>query len=46
MEVTPQPTPEPTPEPKRSSFFDLRAWARDLVVSLFIAGILDRKSVV
>ena len=30
---------EETPQPKRSSFFDLRAWARDLVVSLFIAGI-------
>ncbi len=32
-------TPQPTPEPPRTSLFDLRAWARDLVVSLFIAGI-------
>src|SRR5436190_7881674 len=41
MEETPlqqQPPPQP-PAEKRVAFFDLRAWARDLVVSLFIAGI-------
>ena len=32
-------TPQPQPEPARSSFFDLRSWARDLIVSLFIAAV-------
>lgn len=32
-------TPAPQGPQKPSSFFDIRAWARDLVVSLFIAGI-------
>src|SRR5579871_6537521 len=49
MEDTPQstsgtpaaPAPDHSPEPVRphASLFDLRAWARDLVVSLLIAGI-------
>jgi signal peptidase I len=39
-EIKNEDTPTPAPAAERhSSFFDLRAWARDLVVSLFIAGI-------
>jgi signal peptidase I len=31
--------PSPTPQADPDSFFNLKAWARDLVVSLFIAGV-------